>query len=68
VVTTTTTSTIPPRSAQVAEPPQLALPLPVPVGAAPPAGRNPVVIATAAVLVVLMGGAVGATGRRRLRY
>lgn len=70
-VTTTTAAPAPPRSAQSTEPPQLALPLPlplpVPVGDAP-AGRSPAVPATAAVLVVLMGGAVGVAGRRRLRY
>ncbi len=67
-VTTTTTSTVPPRSAQVSDPPELALPAPVPIGAAGDAGRNPVVIAVAGVLVLAMGGAVGVTGRRRLRY
>lgn len=69
-VITTTTSTVPPRSALVAEPPQLAMPVPVPVpiGAGTPGDRNPAVIAGAGALVVFMGGAVGATGRRRLRY
>ncbi len=70
-VTTTTAEPAPPRSAQSTEPPQLALPLPlplpVPVGDAP-AGRNRAVPATAAALVVLMGGAVGVAGRRRLSY
>jgi len=64
--TTSTTSTIPPRSAQSNEAPELALPLPEPVGAPPVPARNPVVPAVAAVLVVLMGGAVGTAGVRRL--
>jgi subtilisin family serine protease len=68
VTTTTSTSTVPPRSAQVSEPPALALPAPLPVGAGDAGGRNPIVIAVAAVLVAVMAAAVGLTGRRRLRY
>jgi serine protease len=67
--TTTTTTTVPPRSAQTGEPPQLALPVPVEVPAltaASPEGRNAVVVVAAAVLVVLMGSAVGVTSVRRL--
>jgi len=62
---TTTTSTVPARSAQAAEPPELALPAPTPVSAPSP-GRNPAVVVAAAALVVLMGSAVGVTGTRRL--
>jgi len=65
--TTTTSSTVPPRSAVSADRPELALPLPVPVGSAPGPGRNPAVLVLAAVLVVLMGGAVGTAGVRRRR-
>jgi len=74
---TSTTSSVPPRSAQSAEAPDLALPLPIPVGAAVPApARNPAVITLAAVLVVVMGVVMGvvvgvevgpAGARRRLR-
>ena len=62
------TTTEPPRSAQGTESPELAgpLPVPVPLDAAPP-GRNVAVVVTAAVLVVLMGSAVGAAGARALR-
>jgi subtilisin family serine protease len=62
------TTTVPPRSAQSAEPTELAapLPLPIPVDAAP-AGRNAAVVAVAALLVLLMGAAVGAAGTRALR-
>jgi subtilisin family serine protease len=66
-VTTTTTSTVPPRSAQSADAPELALPPPVPIGSAPSPGRNPAVLGLAVALLVLMGGAVGTTGVRRLR-
>jgi len=64
---TTTTSTVPPRSAQSADAPELALPLPVPIGSAPSPGRNPAVLILAVALVVLMGGAVGTAGVRRLK-
>jgi len=66
---TTTTSTVPARSAQAGETPELALPAPVPGPAAVPlpAGRSPVLIAVAAVLVVLTGGGAGVVGVRRLR-
>ena len=65
----TTSSTVPPPSAPVGDPSELALPLPsgpVPFGDTP-AGRNPAVVAAAAVLVVGMAAAVGGVGVRRLR-
>jgi serine protease len=66
---TTTSTTVAPRSAQIAQPPELALPVavPVPVGAAPSPGRNPAVVVVAGLLVVLMGAAVGGTRARRPR-
>ncbi|MGI8810404.1 MAG: S8 family serine peptidase [Acidimicrobiales bacterium] len=65
---TSTTSTVPPRSAQSSDPPEQAAPLPgpLPVDAVPP-GRSVAVVVTAAVLVVLIGSAVGAVGARALR-
>ena len=64
----TSTTTVPPRSAQSADPPELAapVPLPLPVDAAPP-GRSTAAVVTAAVLVVLVGSAVGTVGARELR-
>jgi len=62
-VVTSTTTTVPPRSVQSAEPPEQAAPVPMPVDGAPP-GRSAAVVVTAVVLVVLMGGAVGAVGLR----
>ena len=65
---TSTTTTVPPRSAQSAERPQLAAPLPVPIPVdAAPSGRSAAVVAIAALLVVLMGAGVGAAGTRALR-
>ena len=69
--TSTTTTTVPPGSAQSTDPSELAAPLPAPVAlptdVAPGSARNPAVVAAAAVLVVLMSGAVTGTGVRRLR-
>jgi subtilisin family serine protease len=62
-VATSTTTTVPPRSVQSAEPPEQAAPVLLPVDAAPP-GRSAAVVVTAAVLVVLVGSAVGAVGVR----
>ena len=62
---TETTTTVTSRPAPSRDVPELSLSLPVPISDAP-TGRNPVVPATAAVLVLLMGGAVGAAGLRRL--
>jgi serine protease len=65
--TTTTTVTVPPGQAQNAEPPQLALPVgvPLPASSSSPAGRGPAGVA-AGLLVVVMGSAVTATWARRL--
>jgi subtilisin family serine protease len=64
---TTTSTAVPPRETQAAEPPQLALPVavPLPAGSSSPAGRGPAGVA-AGLLVVVMGGAVTATWARRL--
>ncbi|MGH9264876.1 MAG: S8 family serine peptidase [Acidimicrobiales bacterium] len=71
--TTTTAPAVPPGETQSGDPSQLAAP-PGPVPLAAPdlggrsgPGRNPAAVATAVVLVVLVGGAVGGTGARRLR-
>jgi len=65
--TTTTSVAVPAREAQAAEPPQLAMPVavPLPAGSASPPVRGPAGLA-AALLVVIMGGAVVATWARRL--
>jgi subtilisin family serine protease len=65
---TTTSTTVAPRSAQSAQPPELALPVPVPVAAGPSPGRSPAVPVLAGLLVVVMGAAVSRAGVRRLRY
>ncbi len=66
---TSTTSTQPPRSAQSADPSQVALPLPMTSARrlAPPASRSPVLPLAAAALLVVVGASVGGVGVRRLR-
>ncbi|HJV08750.1 MAG TPA: S8 family serine peptidase [Acidimicrobiales bacterium] len=65
--TTTTAVTVPPGEAQASEPPQLALPVgvPLPTGSSSPVSRVPAGVA-AGLLVLVMGGAVAATWARRL--
>lgn len=63
---TSTTTTIAPRPVQPADSSPMAMPLPVPVPE-PVSPRNPVVPAAAAVLVLVMGAAVGSAGLRWLR-
>ena len=61
-----TSTTVAPGSARSAESPEVAAPLPLPVGM-PEGTRNPTVVATAVVLVVGTGAATSAAGLRRLR-
>jgi subtilisin family serine protease len=65
--TTTTSVTVPPGEAQAADPPQMALPVavPLPAGSSSPAGRGPAGVA-AGLLVMVMGTAVVAAWTRRL--
>jgi hypothetical protein len=66
----TTSSTEPPRSAQAADPSQVALPLPLAGSrglSSSSSSRNPLVPAAAASLVVVVGASVGGVGLRRLR-
>ena len=63
---TSTSTTVAPGSAQSSESPEVAAPLPLPVGT-PEGTRNPAVVAAAVALVIGTGVATAAAGLRRLR-